>query len=593
MILRRNTCIAFAATLSTILVTRAHAQEQFAPIDSAIRTFVQRAIAVDAQLAAPEIQPTKIELPPTVVPADVLDLAQRKASDLNRDGIVDQTDAALLTSKIGRCPAGSVCTADLNGDGEVSDLDSAILQRNLGTMLDTNVAHAERVGNVAAAPPALLPAMPNMPRGDGSRVMRLELRSQGARGLRLKFSDLNRSSGLELRFHDPVKGTVLGPYTSPSRLPDGTWWSPTIFGDTIGVEMTLRAGGRLDNRLPAITEVCYLFCDGVDCSFAPSATLPCHNDVTCTPSWATADARGIAVIYFVTGGGCSRCSGALLNRGPGDFSPLFATANHCISTQAEADSVDFVWFFETASCDGSPPVDGMHNLGSLLLKHHPASDETLLGLYEQPATDFYIGSNAGAWASGDAATGVHHPRGAFKRISFGTSAGSEEDAPFCDPTGPISCTCTGGQCIEVDVWLVNYSSGTAEPGSSGSPIFDSSRRMRGVLTGGTESCPTVTKKYGRFDRAYTYMRYFLDNTDVPAADVYVNKGVPGDPGNAGTSERGLIGDPFNTVREGTFCVRAGTNLHIMPGNYDEKMTIWRPMTLSRTGLSGTVRIGAP
>ena len=92
--------------------------------------------------------------------------------------------------------------------------------------------------------------------------------------------------------------------------------------------------------------------------------------------------------------------------------------------------MDFIWFFTTSTCNGPPPTDGTHNLGSLLLKRLSTADQILLDIYEQPAGDFYLGYDPNSWASGDTATGVHHPRGTFKRISFGTSAGSTDGALF-------------------------------------------------------------------------------------------------------------------------------------------------------------------
>jgi hypothetical protein len=69
----------------------------------------------------------------------------------------------------------------------------------------------------------------------------------------------------------------------------------------------------------------------------------------------------------------------------------------------------------------------------------------------------------------------------------------------------------------------------------------------------------------------------------------VNRGVAGDPGNDGSSERGTAANPFNTVYEGTFCVPDGGTVTIQAGNYNERFTLWRPMTLTAQG--GTARIG--
>lgn len=50
-------------------------------------------------------------------------------ADLNGDGVVDTTDAAILSQNKGDCPC---CAADLNGDGVVNSQDEDILNANLG-----------------------------------------------------------------------------------------------------------------------------------------------------------------------------------------------------------------------------------------------------------------------------------------------------------------------------------------------------------------------------------------------------------------------------------------------------------------------------
>jgi hypothetical protein len=40
-------------------------------------------------------------------------------------------------------------------------------------------------------------------------------------------------------------------------------------------------------------------------------------------------------------------------------------------------------------------------------------------------------------------------------------------------------------------------------------------------------------------------------------------------------------------------VRANDTVRIVPGNYNERFRVWRPMRLEREGSSGVVRIGAP
>jgi hypothetical protein len=116
------------------------------------------------------------------------------------------------------------------------------------------------------------------------------------------------------------------------------------------------------------------------------------------------------------------------------------------------------------------------------------------------------------------------------------------------------------------------------------------RQVRGTLSGGTSGCATITKRYGRLDQAWNNLRYYIDSNWIPSINVHVNRNVSGDAGNDGSAEQGTALNPFNTVYESSFCVRSGQTLQITPGNYNERLTIWRPMTLRLNG-SGSVIIG--
>jgi hypothetical protein len=68
--------------------------------------------------------------------------------------------------------------------------------------------------------------------------------------------------------------------------------------------------------------------------------------------------------------------------------------------------------------------------------------------------------------------GIHHPSTAEKRISF-----------------PDYSTASG------EYWNVNWSEGTTEPGSSGSPLYDSNHRIVGQLCCGAAACGNDSNDY--------------------------------------------------------------------------------------------------
>lgn len=433
-------------------------------------------------------------------------------------------------------------------------------------------------GYVAAAPEGILDDPDWTETPDGGRVYAVELTSDGAEALRVRLDGEFGGDDLELRIYDPAGGSAFGPVRLPMRDEEGMWWSHIIFGESIGLEFHVPPGREPPVELPIVREIAYIY-EPPPPLGGPLSGCP-HRDVTCEPGWAT-QANAVTMLSTIMSGNVvGYCSGALLNRGPGDLSPLVMTANHCVGGQRNAGRTVFVWQFETPTCDGTPPDPNTlpQSNGSLLLKRHLASDWNLLGLYEPPGASAYLGWSSFYWDDDSAATGIHHPGGTFKRISFGTKTDDYEQ-PFCDDNDV---------CFDAEIWEIQYDIGGTQGGSSGSPVMDTARRVRGTLTGGPEDDCQVSK-YGRLDLAMDFLRYYLSNTYI-ARPCYVDGRRGGDPGNHGNSERGTPSLPFNTVHEATFAVVAGDNLHIYGGNYNERLTIRRPMTLRRWG-SGVVRIG--
>jgi hypothetical protein len=101
---------------------------------------------------------------------------------------------------------------------------------------------------------------------------------------------------------------------------------------------------------------------------------------------------------------------------------------------------------------------------------------------------------------GTAVTAIHHPRGEYKRISFGhtTNTGSGGAG---EPVQPYS------RFLEV-LW----DEGTTEKGSSGSPLLlVGTQVIVGQLWGGNASCTSVEEPdyFGRFDQTFPVIEQWL------------------------------------------------------------------------------------
>jgi len=93
-------------------------------------------------------------------------------------------------------------------------------------------------------------------------------------------------------------------------------------------------------------------------------------------------------------------------------------------------------------------------------------------------------------------TGIHHPEGDLMKISF-------DNHNLISNSNTL--TWTGGRPTSPTNthWIVEYDNGTAEGGSSGSPLFDQNHRVIGQLHGGVFGCPPVIKLYGQFHRSWS------------------------------------------------------------------------------------------
>ena len=444
---------------------------------------------------------------------------------------------------------------------------------------DRSAGYPFYVGGFVDPPPApVAPSGAWQPAPGGGWGFVVELVSPDAYGLRVRLG-APFSHNIELRVYDPLGGASFGPFR-PAPDENGDWWTTLIFGPTIGLEFFVEEPGDAFPPIPAITAI------GAMHDPPPDPRGDCsHRAVSCEPSYA-AEATGVCMLSFIDGGGnvIGFCTGAQLWRQPADGCPLVMTANHCLGNQGAANTTVFVWNYQTANCsDPAPSQTFLNNLprnnGSLMLKRYTASDWNLVGMYEPPQVGSFLGWWTGYWDDGSTAISIHHPGGTHKRIAFGEKVDDYEQE-FCDDND---------NCFDSEIWEIDHGQGFTEPGSSGSPVLDGNRLVRGTLCGGPDS-PCDISKYGRLDLAYDHLRYYMGNAAI-ASPVHANLGVPGDPGNNGFLEQGTAGLPFNTVYEATFAVRPGDTVQIAPGGYNERFTIWRPMRLARQGSSGTVVIG--
>ncbi len=344
------------------------------------------------------------------------------------------------------------------------------------------------------------------PNGAG-RLWVLDVVSPTAWGVRLHVSNFELPTGAQMTVYAPddLDGAPW-PYEGKGRRGTGEFWARTAFGNTARVEVFVPRGVTVDEAMPLFTidKVHHWYINmrtGTPSAFQTNE-LGCHRDVTCE-TWPN-EAAGVCLIYMNGGS----CSATLLNTFAGDWTPYMYTAAHCFNNQAGADSLETYWFFQTTSCNGTVPSlpTGINRADdATLLSTGTAADHTLVMIEGTIRRDLYWqGWDPNAYGNGNTNFGIHHPGGTYKRWSTGTTSA----------TG-VGCSIAG---IGAGVTGI-FSTGTSEPGSSGSPLFDDARRVRGALSCANGVCTAARRfYYGPFSVAYPSFSTLLNGGSDDGVD---------------------------------------------------------------------------
>ena len=346
---------------------------------------------------------------------------------------------------------------------------------------------------------------------NGERVWSLTITSSGAVGQRIHITRLGLPAGAYLLVYnaaDPKER--YGPFV---RMPEGDsdFCTPTSFGESVTLEVVAPEHGEVDFEVDRIVHV-YRGLDSLPWGVAKTPAGACNLDLACYADWLDT-ANGVGGIGLVGSAGSLFCTGTLVvDANPATQVPYFLTANHCVPGAGNPNSVEVYWFYQRTSCGGTTPgvltvprTTGGADLLATSAANRPSwtgTDFTLLRLRNAPpAGATYVGWTAKAQVAGQPTTCIHHPRGDYKRITFGFHT-ADTDPCFVGVAPPAS-----------KYYQSSWTAGTTEGGSSGSPLLGyDNQRIMGQLWGGYASCasPTCPDYYGRFDVSYPLMAAYLN-----------------------------------------------------------------------------------
>lgn len=349
-----------------------------------------------------------------------------------------------------------------------------------------------RIGITRVLPKNLEPSSDarlfSVPEGE---VRLIGIVSKQALQVRVHFTDVNLPKGARIFVYSASNPEeVYGPFEGRGAAGDGEFWTPPVRGENVVIEYfepsaAAKARSAQPFKIGKITHD-YKALDGTN-AYTEKAAGACNLNVT--SEWSNI-AKSVGRMQFVSDGGSYVCTGTLLNNQASDGTPNFLTANHCINTASEAQSLRVTWNYN------SPGATSSFTDGSSLLMTGTSSDYTLVRLTGSlPGGLIFSGWSTTMPTASTPITGIHHPAGDYKRISFGNiRAGG----------------CPGGlSCLPV-----GWSSGTTEGGSSGSGIWTGSpsdARLVGSLNGGAASCDNLSGSdyYGRFDTTFAAISSYL------------------------------------------------------------------------------------
>ncbi len=338
-------------------------------------------------------------------------------------------------------------------------------------------------------------------RNDGSRVWRVQLHCPQALGIGVIFSNYVVPDGGHVFLYNE-HGKVLGGYTAQSNPGHHVLGVQPIPGDRVTIEYQEPADAWGTGLITIGTVVhVYRGAPGLDRDFGDSGA--CNVNTICPEGddWRP-EIRSVACI--IAGGGY--CSGTLLNNCNNDSIPYLLTANHCLGNPPSSpDAWVFRFNWDSPVCEPTEnaPTDQTVS-GCTQLVANPGSDMLFLQLNSQPPPEFDV-TYSGWDATGtipDSTVCIHHPRGDIKKITHDNNAAAQQNIDVGN--GPADCW----HCFA-------YESGTTEPGSSGSALWNQDHRIIGQLYGGTASCSNnIDDYYGRFDVSYPLLVQWLGECDT-------------------------------------------------------------------------------
>lgn len=359
---------------------------------------------------------------------------------------------------------------------------------------------------------------------EGGEVAHLGVTSPGAVRLRAQLQVGELPEGVELRFFSPTQpATVYGPFTRTelaNQLRDAAgntvFWSPSVAGDTLKVEVFLPATlepAAIQMEIPQLSHIVLDPVSGRSQDGVLEAnTASCFIDAAClTPEWQQVGrSTGGYFFHDDEDGHTGFCSGTLVNTTVGNKVPYFLTANHCVDSATEASSMNFFWQYANSACGSNDAGQrALFTSGAKLLTTGADVDTTLVQLNDYPpGVSYFTGWVTSAFNPQEQVGGILHA-GLEDSITPKVYA-QGHFLGFLDIVNHKAVVSNAGKRA-----AVQWTHGITAAGASGSGLWavqSDGYYLKGLLSSGTSSCsdPTGLDFYTRLDQAYPLLKPWLN-----------------------------------------------------------------------------------
>lgn len=313
------------------------------------------------------------------------------------------------------------------------------------------------------------------------RVWRVHLISPDAFSLGVLFSEYELSEGVRIFIYDEAGEHIKGAFTSKNNKDFGTLFVSHIPGEQVIIEMQVDNNvldyGRL--RIGSLSHaVVPVYASKKTADSELGESQDCEIDINCVEGddWQIIKK---SVCHISTPR--LYCTGVLVNNTSYNGVPYILTAEHCLSNEIYSQNSTYSFRFENSSCGADDGELDKSVSGGTLISTGDSIDFSLIKLSVSPPRTYdlyYAGWDVRKTNFSSSVT-IHHPNADAMKISF-------DFDPMQTPTSvPGDLT---DYILESNFWIKQWDIGTTEGGSSGSPLFNSNKRVIGLLSGGLAAC---------------------------------------------------------------------------------------------------------